>query len=262
MASASTRCYDRRDFGLGALPEYLAIRSSGFYPATVITQNSFSESPGDQLSTARFSENRFRRATAGFELAVYVQFLMSAMKTRWEEEEQEEEEQDHRTNGTRHSESTLPALSLTGGRGQDVDVLIEPTIDDARDSIIGDSSAHLPIRTEVEWVRLEQTFTGATSPPPLQRYFTLLYYLFPCNTLRFLRLPAVYLEKSRLGSPYTSIWEEALDEDKIRSKSEDSSICGRLLRVHVLHPLQESDDDDEDENENDGDSGEQSSEDD
>ncbi|KAI0093876.1 hypothetical protein BDY19DRAFT_919402 [Irpex rosettiformis] len=132
---------------------------------------------------------------------------------------------------TRHSESTLPALSLTGGRGQDVDVLIEPTIDDARDSIIGDSSAHLPIRTEVEWVRLEQTFTGATSPPPLQRYFALLYYLFPCNTLRFLRLPAVYLEKSGLESPYTSIWEEALDEDKIRSKSE------RLLRGHVLHPL-------------------------
>ena len=126
---------------------------------------------------------------------------------------------------TRHSESTLPALSLTGGRAQDADVLVEPTIDDSRDSITGDSSAHLPIRPEVEWVRLEQTFTGATSPPPLQRYFAFLYYLFPCNTLRFLRNPAAHLEKSGLESPYTVNWEEALDEDKIRSKSEVGGFC-------------------------------------
>jgi hypothetical protein len=120
----------------------------------------------------------------------------------------------------REPESSLPALSLVSGRSQDTDVLIEPTIDDSRDTIAGDSSAHLPIRSELEWERLEQTFTGATSPPPLQHYFAFLYYLFPCNTLRFLRGPAIYLDKNGLESPYTLNWEDALDEDKIRSKSE------------------------------------------
>lgn len=121
---------------------------------------------------------------------------------------------------TRHPESSLPALALTGGRGKDVSDLIEPTIDDPHDPV---SVSHLHIRPEVEWERLEQTFTGATSSPPLQHYFAFLYYLFPCNTLRFLRAPAIYLENSGLESPYTKNWEDALDEDKIRSKSEVSA---------------------------------------
>lgn len=121
---------------------------------------------------------------------------------------------------TRQPESSLPALSMVGGRNQDSDVLIEPTIDDPGDPVARDSSAYLPIRPEVEWERLEQTFTGATSAPPLQRYFAFLYYLFPCNTVRFLRRPARYLSRNELESPYTLSWEDALDEDKIRSKSE------------------------------------------
>ncbi|KAI0703639.1 Hamartin protein-domain-containing protein [Cytidiella melzeri] len=132
---------------------------------------------------------------------------------------------------TRQPESSLPAFTLLRGRSHETNVLIEPTIDDPGDAVSGDSSAHLPIRPEVEWERLEQTFTGATSAPPMQRYFAFLYYLFPCNTVRFLRAPAFYLNTSGLESPYTMSWEDALDEDKIRSKSE------RLLRGHVLHPL-------------------------
>ncbi|OBZ75601.1 Tuberous sclerosis 1 [Grifola frondosa] len=80
--------------------------------------------------------------------------------------------------------------------------------------------------------RLELTFDGPTSSAPSpHRYFTFLYYLFPCNTLRFLRYPVAYLNDSELETLFTVDWDEALDVDKIRSKSEP------LLRGHVLHPL-------------------------
>lgn len=115
---------------------------------------------------------------------------------------------------------TLPALSFAAGRGRDTDVLIEPTIDDPQDYMKLDSGSRLPIHPELQWQRLEQTFISASSAPPLQQYFAFLYYLFPCNTLRFLRGPALYLSKSGFESPYTLSWEDALDEDKIRSKSE------------------------------------------
>ncbi|CCM02390.1 uncharacterized protein FIBRA_04488 [Fibroporia radiculosa] len=89
-----------------------------------------------------------------------------------------------------------------------------------------------PIREDIEWVRLEQTFDGGTSSAPsAHRYFTALYYLFPCNVIRFLRYPVRYLSDSGLDSPYTIGWDEALDEDKIRSTSEP------LMRGHTLHPL-------------------------
>ncbi|KAI0934089.1 hypothetical protein AcV5_006053 [Taiwanofungus camphoratus] len=89
-----------------------------------------------------------------------------------------------------------------------------------------------PTRDDIEWERLEQAFHGATSSTPsAHRYFTFLYYLFPCNVIRFLRLPVQYLKDNGLDSPYTIDWDDVLDEDKIRSKSEV------LLRGHVLHPL-------------------------
>ena len=82
----------------------------------------------------------------------------------------------------------------------------------------------LPIREDIEWSRLKLTFDGAVSKAPsAHRYFTFLYYLFPCNTIRFLRYPVRYLNDSNLESFYAVSWEDALDEAKIRSSSEVSS---------------------------------------
>ena len=116
---------------------------------------------------------------------------------------------------------TLPDLASSATRGVDQDVLVEPIDEDKRDIFISDNTNNLPLRPELSWNRLEQTFTGtASSAPPRQQYFSYLYYLFPCNTIRFLREPVLYLEQSPLESPYTITWDQALDEDKIRSRSE------------------------------------------
>lgn len=126
---------------------------------------------------------------------------------------------------------TLQSPPSLAGRGRHADVLIEPTIDDPQDHIKLDTGSRLPVRSDLQWERLEQTFVSASSAPPLQQYFAFLYYLFPCNTLRFMRGPALYLSKLGLESLYTVSWEDALDEDKIRSKSE---VCLSLFfRIHV-----------------------------
>ncbi|KAH0584353.1 hypothetical protein H2248_009893 [Termitomyces sp. 'cryptogamus'] len=90
----------------------------------------------------------------------------------------------------------------------------------------------IPIRPDFQWRRLELTFDATTSlPPPLRPYFTILYYLYPSNVLKFLSSPAQYLVNLPLPSPYTLDWSEALPQDEIRRRSE------RLLREHVCHPL-------------------------
>ena len=84
-----------------------------------------------------------------------------------------------------------------------------------------EGSRPLSIREDIDWARLKLTFSGAvTTAPSAHRYFTFLYYLFPCNTIRFLRCPVKYLNESGLESFYTVSWEDALDEEKIRSTSE------------------------------------------
>ncbi|KAH9946055.1 uncharacterized protein BXZ73DRAFT_86256 [Epithele typhae] len=94
------------------------------------------------------------------------------------------------------------------------------------------SSSPLQIREDIEWARLKLTFDATESKAPLpDRYFTFLYYLFPCNTIRFLRYPVRYLDENSAESMFTVGWEDALDEQKVRSISE------RLLRMHILHPL-------------------------
>lgn len=116
---------------------------------------------------------------------------------------------------------TLPDMALEATRGRDSNSLVEPVVEDQRDMPSSDGSNRLPIRQELDWERLDQTFVGASSTaPPRQQYFAFLYYLFPCNTIRFLRGAVSYLLESGLESPYSVEWEEALDEDKIRSKSE------------------------------------------
>jgi len=81
------------------------------------------------------------------------------------------------------------------------------------------ASSNLPLRPELNWERLEFTFNAASSAPPPGTYFSCLYYLFPSNLLRFLRGPSAYLNDS-YESPFLVSWEDALDEDSIRSKSE------------------------------------------
>ncbi|TFY63751.1 hypothetical protein EVJ58_g3060 [Rhodofomes roseus] len=94
-----------------------------------------------------------------------------------------------------------------------------------------DAAYTLPISEDINWERLEQTFLGgASSAPSAHRYFTMLYYLYPCNTLRFLRYPKQYMADFGCENPYAVDWEEVLDEPQIRSKSEP------LMRGHVLHP--------------------------
>ncbi|KDQ60747.1 hypothetical protein JAAARDRAFT_151426 [Jaapia argillacea MUCL 33604] len=96
------------------------------------------------------------------------------------------------------------------------------------------SPEHLPFpaREDLNWEQLEVTFACAmSSPPSPNQYFTYLYYLFPCNVVRFLRSPLLYLSEHGLGSPYSVPWDDVIDETELHSKSES------MLRSHVLHPL-------------------------
>ena len=78
-----------------------------------------------------------------------------------------------------------------------------------------------PIHEDITWERLEQTFlAGASSAPSPHRYFTVLYYLFPCNTIRFLRYPIRYVTDIQCDNPYAVGWDEVLDEPQIKSRSE------------------------------------------
>jgi hypothetical protein len=75
------------------------------------------------------------------------------------------------------------------------------------------------IRPEFQWKCLEQT-SKASLPPSPRRLFTLLYYLFPCNLLKFLRNPASHLVNNGIECPFVVGWEKVLDEGEIRTKSE------------------------------------------
>ncbi|KAK7054977.1 hypothetical protein VNI00_003440 [Paramarasmius palmivorus] len=64
----------------------------------------------------------------------------------------------------------------------------------------------------------DQGVPVGVKPPEYRRFFTYLYYLFPCEILDFLRKPAEMDTERR--------W----DEDKIQMLSES------LLRTHITHP--------------------------
>lgn len=101
---------------------------------------------------------------------------------------------------------------------------LEP-LDEVSDAVIEgeletDDRHVLQVRSNLDWHPLEVTFTAtASSAPSPRQYFSVLYYLFPCNVLRFLRNPVKHLHNHGLETPYTVDWAEALDEDQIRSKS-------------------------------------------
>ncbi|KAG1754550.1 hypothetical protein EDB19DRAFT_1892526 [Suillus lakei] len=95
------------------------------------------------------------------------------------------------------------------------------------------TSSNLPLRPELGWERLELMFNAASSAPPPGSYFSCLYYLFPCNLFRFLRGPSAYINDRRYESPFSISWEDVLDEDNIRSKSE-SLLRGRIVNARVI----------------------------
>jgi hypothetical protein len=76
------------------------------------------------------------------------------------------------------------------------------------------------IRPDLHWQCLERIFNAAPSVPSPRQLFTILYYLFPCNVVRCLRSPASHLIRHGAECPYIVGWEQMLDEDEIRSKSE------------------------------------------
>ncbi|KAH7924575.1 hypothetical protein BV22DRAFT_1090648 [Leucogyrophana mollusca] len=123
------------------------------------------------------------------------------------------------------SASTPPPIVSPTQEDQDpADVQPETTND------IVESAPALVLRPDFGWERLELTFNAASSAPPSGTYFSCLYYLFPCNLLRFFRAPAAYLNDRGYETPYTVNWDDALDEDNIRSKSEF------LLRGRIVNP--------------------------
>lgn len=116
------------------------------------------------------------------------------------------------------SKSTYQQLT-PADLGLDAEIVGE-TVDTAESEFI-DNRNKLPIRPDLEWDRLDLVFGAAVPiPPSPHQFFQFLYYLFPCNTLRFLRCPVTYLNENNEESPYTLSWEEALDEAMIRSKAE------------------------------------------
>ncbi|KAJ3478297.1 hypothetical protein NLI96_g9847 [Meripilus lineatus] len=124
-----------------------------------------------------------------------------------------------------------PFLPSVEGLGLAPDILKAVTDEESTPNIIQTEFRDpFQIRPDIEWQRLDIVFTLSPFPPPPQQYFAFLYYLFPCNVVRFLRLPVGYLSEVNADNPYGVSWDVALDEGLIRSKAES------LLRCHVLHP--------------------------
>lgn len=102
--------------------------------------------------------------------------------------------------------------------GDDDDITLSQTIDAELNPV-------LALRPDLGWDRLKNTFAGASSVPEVRGLFTLMYYLFPCALVLFLRAPLVFIsEQTVLGlgldCPYVGGWEAAIDEEEVRSKAE------------------------------------------
>jgi hypothetical protein len=107
--------------------------------------------------------------------------------------------------------------------------------DNESDAGFADNDKNLQIPVDTKWQRLELKFGISSSPPSAVRLFTYLYYLFPCNTLRFLRGPIEYFAESSFECPYVGGWAEALDVIEIMTRSEVTHLTYfLLLNINVL----------------------------
>ncbi|KAH6919026.1 hypothetical protein BKA70DRAFT_1367098 [Coprinopsis sp. MPI-PUGE-AT-0042] len=85
---------------------------------------------------------------------------------------------------------------------------------------------------EQDWQLLEMAFQGTPVTPPSPRpFFSILFYLYPSNVLRFFRWPYMYFDETSYASPYTVPWPEVFDENAVRRASEN------LMREHICHPF-------------------------
>jgi hypothetical protein len=76
-------------------------------------------------------------------------------------------------------------------------------------------------RPDLHWRTLEQSYEGADRQAPSPyALFTLLYYLYPCNLIRFLRSPLEYLHAHDVVNPFVGEWTDLLDPAQLKSKSE------------------------------------------
>jgi hypothetical protein len=83
----------------------------------------------------------------------------------------------------------------------------------------------LPGDAELAWRPLEHPSDTPPAVPDVRRLFTFLYYLFPCNIIRFLRGPVAYLVAHKIPTPYSRSWADALDEAQIKSRTEVRARC-------------------------------------
>ncbi|CAG8437515.1 1711_t:CDS:10 [Acaulospora morrowiae] len=98
--------------------------------------------------------------------------------------------------------------------------------DEVDDEVFVDSNYSPKEKKGDGWEQCDSTFDNIPSTPPnCLHFFTILYGMFPCNTVKFLRDPIKWLEEKESNPLYTKI-----DNDVIRSRSLP------LLRRHTLHP--------------------------
>jgi hypothetical protein len=106
-----------------------------------------------------------------------------------------------------------------------------PSSLDSMTYIEGNESAQalfLPA-SQINWHPLELSFHAASSPPDSNQYFTILYYLYPANMLKFISHPITYLLSHDVKSVYAVEWSTALDELKIRVYGQVCMYCGAGL---------------------------------
>lgn len=86
------------------------------------------------------------------------------------------------------------------------------------------SHVQLQLRPDLSWNRLESSYEAVSTIPARKQFFQFLYFLFPVNTVFFLRKTSRYLEDSGLSSPWTVAWEDAMDDLQIRTTSTVSTL--------------------------------------
>ncbi|CAO1622061.1 unnamed protein product [Jaminaea pallidilutea] len=115
------------------------------------------------------------------------------------------------------------------GEGEDMEALRRQL--DEEFSEMDRLSRRLVIRPDIKWQRLESSVdTDQTARPDALRFFTIVYGIFPCNMIRFLRAPIDYLRKANCPALLDAEWEDLIDEPSLQLR------CEPILRRHTLHP--------------------------